>query len=123
MGNNGFRRLAKYGPGALLRTEKVGEELVVLDVCKSPVKHKYIIEYYYKVYSKAKKQIQYIQPYYIEQMIQIDLLNAGNLRTLLDDADNGFDATPPASLAIPVTITLPTGLTYIPISFTLTKNE
>jgi hypothetical protein len=121
MGNRtGFRRKAKYAPGALLATDKVGEEVVVLDVCKSPVKHKNLIEYYYKVYSKAKKTIQYIQPFYIENMVQVDLLNAGNLRTLLDDAANGFDATHPAPPPNP-TVSLPKGLTFIPIKINLKK--
>jgi hypothetical protein len=116
MGNNvGFKRRAKYGPGALLATDKVGEEVIVLDVCTPPVKYKNLIEYYYKVYSKPDKTIQYIKPYIIEKMKQVDLVNIGNLRILLDDAVNGFDATHPAPLPNP-TVRLSKGLT-----FTLTK--
>lgn len=134
MGNNtGYRRKAKYAPGAVLQSvQLVGYlptngkpvrelvEYVVLDICKAPIKHKNLIEYYYKVYSKNNKTIQYIQPRIIEEMKQVDLVNLGNLRVLLDDAVNGFDATPPAPPPNP-TVTLPKGLTFIPIKITIKK--
>ena len=117
MGNSaGYRRKAKYAPGAVLESVQLAAinglpvkelmQYVVLDVCKAPIKYKNLIEYYYKVYSKNNKTIQYIQPRIIEKMKQVDLVNVGNLRVLLDDAVNGFDATPPAPLPNP-TVTLP----------------
>lgn len=131
MANNaGYRRKAKFAPGAVLESVQLVainglpvKELtryVVLDVCKAPIKHKNLIEYYYKVYSKNNKTIQFIQPRIIEEMKQVDLVNVGNLRVLLDDAVNGFDATPPAPPPNP-TLTLPKGLTFIPIKITIKK--
>lgn len=129
MGNSrecaGYKRKAKFGPGAELTGITNGKHThyVVLDVSRQGLvkTDKDIIAYYYKVYDKLEKRILFIQPYYIERLNQINLLNIGNLRTLLDDADNGFDATPPAPLATPITIAVKKGLTYIPISINLTN--
>lgn len=107
MGNNtGYRRKAKFAPGTVLEAVKVTAikgkpvrellEYVVLDICKPPIIYKNLFSYFYKVYSKNNKTIQYIQPRIVEKMKQVDLVNVGNIRVLLDDAVNGFDATPPA---------------------------
>lgn len=127
--NTGYRRKAKFAPGAVLESvQLIGyiatngkpvRELVqyiVLDVQK--VRSAYnqkTTHWNYKVYNKNKKEIQYIAPLFLEKdSKQIDLVNVGNLRVLLDDAVNGFDATPPAPPPNP-TVTLPKGLTFLPI--------
>lgn len=115
MGNNtGYRRLAKFAPGALLKgttqsnpwQPKKTVHLVVLNVerVKSALNGKAL--YRYKVLEKESNNMQYLSPYFVERFEQIDLLNIGNLRILLDDAVNGFDATPPAPPPNP-TITPP----------------
>lgn len=101
MGNKslGFKRKAKFGPGAVLkRRNSVGldffdvnmEEitLIVLDVEK-PTGILYPTSgYSYKVFNKNNNSIQYLASYYVEGFKQVDLLNVGNLRILLDDASS-----------------------------------
>jgi hypothetical protein len=105
MGNNsgrnaGHKRKAKFGPGAEIEGVVNGKwsNYVVLDVSKSGLlKMSDVIPYYYKVYDKESKNIQFIQPYFVERLEQIGLLNIGNLRTLLDDAPfDGPDGSPSA---------------------------
>lgn len=131
MGNNtGYRRKAKFAPGAVLEAVtltaikgKLVRELleyVVLDICKPPTMYKNLFQYFYKVYSKDNKTIQYIQPRIIEKMKQVNLVNVGNLRVLLDDAVNGLDATPPAPLPNPLSTFIKKGLT---VDLTKTKKH
>lgn len=92
---NGFRRLAKFGPGSVVQINNlkslnyfITEELVDIIILEV---HKRV----YKVYNKATKQIQYLSASYVEEHKQTDLLNLGTVRTLLDDAEVGLDASPP----------------------------
>ncbi len=99
MGSNsrkciGYRRKAKFAPGALLRgttqdnpwKPKRIVHLIVLNVEKVKSAADGSTLFRYKVLEKESNNIQYLAPMFVERFEQIDLLNIGNLRILLDDA-------------------------------------
>ena len=79
MSKQGFRRLAKFGPGAELLDEF--NHFIVMDVTKTPV------GYGYKVLNLDSKEFNYMSPHKIEKMSFLGLVNVGNLRLLHGDVD------------------------------------